>query len=53
MSFHNGVPITVVSGVQSMRIPTENTSRRRAEEDERLEAISVARAARHARHTMR
>ena len=33
MAFHNGVPITVVSGLRTMPMPTESTSRRRAEED--------------------
>ncbi len=37
MSFHNGIPITVVAGLQTLRVPTETTSRRRAEEDARLE----------------
>lgn len=32
MSFYNGVPITVVSGLQHMLTPTESTSRRRSAE---------------------
>ena len=44
MSFHNGVPITVVSSIRHIRIPTESTSRRRAEEDARLEAINASNA---------
>jgi hypothetical protein len=42
MGFHNGVPITVVSTISNMPMPTgsESSSRRRAEEDERIEAIA-------------
>lgn len=32
MRFYNGVPITVVSGLQHMPTPTESTARRRAAE---------------------
>jgi hypothetical protein len=42
VSFHHGVPITVVSSLQNMRMPTESTSRRRAEEDACLETGSVS-----------
>jgi hypothetical protein len=42
MGFHNGVPITVVSGLQSMLTPTESTSRRRAEEGAQFEARNAA-----------
>ncbi len=42
MGFHNGVPITVVSGIQSMPTPTESTSRRRAEEDARFDDTNAA-----------
>jgi hypothetical protein len=42
MSFHNGVPITVVSRLQGMLTPTESTSRRRAEEDAQFEASDAS-----------
>ncbi len=42
MGFHNGVPITVVSGMQSMLTPTQSSSRRRAEEDARIDGTNAA-----------
>lgn len=41
MAYHNGVPITVVSGLQSMLTSTESASRRRAEEDARVEECNA------------
>jgi hypothetical protein len=46
MGFHNGVPIAVVSQLQSMLTPTESTSRRRAaEEGERFEQSDESKVA--------
>jgi hypothetical protein len=42
MSFYNGVPITVVSGLQHMLTPIESTSRRRAAEEARLETTCAS-----------
>ena len=44
MSFHNGVPITVVGGTINMPTSAESSSRRRAEQDESV-TPNVARAA--------
>lgn len=44
MRFYNGVPITVVSGLQVMPAPTESSSRRRAEEDARAETVVASKA---------
>ena len=38
MGLYNGIPITVVGSIPKMAVPTESPSRRRAEEDARLEA---------------
>jgi hypothetical protein len=38
MSYYNGVPITVVSAANGPAVLAENASRRRAEEDARVEA---------------
>jgi hypothetical protein len=40
MSFHNGIPITVVSALQSVSMPTDSTSRHRVEDDAHLDAMS-------------
>lgn len=46
MRFYNGIPITVVSQLQTMTMPTESTSRRRAAEETRLETTGASKASR-------
>jgi hypothetical protein len=42
VSFHNGIPITVVSNLLRMSTPTDSTSRRRAEEASRSDRKGCA-----------
>jgi hypothetical protein len=41
MGFHNGVPITVVGSLLNLPTTAESSSRRRAEQDARVEANSA------------
>ncbi len=46
MSFYNGVPITVVSGLQHMLTPIEATSWRRAADEAHAKTTAVSKTPR-------